>query len=100
MSGDGLSARRWRRVRAQVLAVSDLCHLCGHTGAGEGDHVVSRAMGGDKYDPANVAPAHGSGSRCYECDPAGRACNQVKGAGLRKKARGRPRPLSVPLDWL
>jgi hypothetical protein len=101
MNSNRLSSRRWRRVRAQVLATSNLCHICGHTGAGEGDHLITRAQGGQKYDPENVLPAHGYRSRCWECDSIqGRACNQSRGAGLNPTPRGgRGHPHPTPLEW-
>lgn len=77
-----LGGRPWRRVRAQVFAEwGDICHLCGHDGAGEVDHILARAYGGARLDPANCRPAHGTRSRCYLCPPGtGKACNQAKGA--------------------
>lgn len=81
----GRKGRRWRKARAEVLATSDVCHLCGHGGAGEADHdpplATLRAMGLDPDDPAHMRPAHGGSARCWVCDPArGKACNQVRGA--------------------
>jgi 5-methylcytosine-specific restriction endonuclease McrA len=76
-SGGALSARPWRRVRAQVLADSDVCYLCGHPGSGAVDHVISRKLRPDlALDPANLRPVHGSLSRCPWCK---RACNEAKG---------------------
>lgn len=57
----GRTGRPWRRVRAQVLAVSDVCHLCGKPGADTVDHVIPLSLGGPPLDPANLRPAH---SRC------------------------------------
>lgn len=80
----GRTGRPWRRVREQVLATSDICHLCGHGGAGDVDHhpfplAVLLAMGIDPRDPAYLRPAHGSRSRCPVCLSC---CNQAKGDRL------------------
>lgn len=61
-----------------VLATSTTCHLCGHAGAGEVDLLVPLSRGGDYLDPSNLAPCHGTSSRCPVCR---RACNQSKGDG-------------------
>jgi 5-methylcytosine-specific restriction endonuclease McrA len=52
------STRAWRRVRAQVLAASTVCHLCGRPGSTTVDHLRPYALGGELLDPANLAPAH------------------------------------------
>jgi 5-methylcytosine-specific restriction endonuclease McrA len=75
--GGGPTGRPWRRVRVRVLAASDVCHLCGHPGAGAVDHVISRKLRPDlALDPTNLRPVHGSLSRCPWCR---RACNEAKG---------------------
>jgi 5-methylcytosine-specific restriction endonuclease McrA len=68
--------RPWRRVRARVLATSDLCGLCGHPGAREVDLIIPLSLGGDPLDPANLRPAHGTSDPCPWCL---RACNQSRG---------------------
>lgn len=77
----GRKGRPYRRARAQVLAISTVCWLCGHEGAGDVDHqpplVRLRELGLDPDDPAYMRPAHGAYSRCRTC---GRCCNQHKGA--------------------
>lgn len=79
----GRTGRPWRKARADVLATSTICHLCGHDGAGDVDHepplAVLQAHGLDPRDPAYLRPAHGSLSRCPTC---GRCCNQAKGNRL------------------
>jgi hypothetical protein len=72
---------RWRETRAQVLAGGDICHICGHPGAGDVDHIIPVAEGdvAGYYDRSNLAPAHGTHSPCAVC---GVACNQVKGRRL------------------
>lgn len=79
-ASSGRRGRPWRRVRADVLAISTVCWICGHEGAGDADHEPSRevliAAGLDPNDPQYLRPAHGALSRCTVC---GRCCNQVKG---------------------
>lgn len=76
----GRAGRRWRRARANVLAASTICWLCGHDGAGEADHdpplAELEAAGIDPCDERYLKPAHGVLSRCETC---GRCCNQSKG---------------------
>lgn len=66
-----------------MLAASTICHLCGHDGAGDVDHVlplaVLQAEGIDPRDVQYLRPAHGSLSRCPTCR---RCCNQIKGNKL------------------
>jgi hypothetical protein len=83
------TGRPWRRVRAAVLAASDVCHLCGHPMSGDADHVISPLLRPDlALDPANLRPAHGALSPCPWC---GRRCNQLKGdrAEMREPPRSR-----------
>jgi 5-methylcytosine-specific restriction endonuclease McrA len=69
----GPTGRPWPRVRAALLAASDVCYLCGHPGSGAVDHVISRKLRPDlALDPANLRPVHGS----LWCQ---RACNEAKG---------------------
>jgi 5-methylcytosine-specific restriction endonuclease McrA len=56
-SNDGLRTSEWRRVRAEVLAASDFCYLCGFPGADSVDHLIPRSKGGTN-DRSNLAPAH------------------------------------------
>ena len=51
------STRRWRTLRARILAASDICHICGQPGADAVDHLVPKSRGGTD-DPSNLAPAH------------------------------------------
>lgn len=64
----GRTGRPWRRVRAAVLATSDVCWICGRPGATTVDHVVALALGGDPLDRDNLRPAH-------------LACNSSRGTG-------------------
>ena len=81
----GRKGRPWERTRRAILARSNTCHLCGHEGAGEVDHIIPRSLGGNPVDPGNLAPAHGWKSPCPIC---GKRCNQVKKnrVGLRAQA--------------
>lgn len=85
-ASSGRKGRRWRRCREAVLSVSTVCHLCGHEGAGDGDHhpiprVQLIRLGLDPDDEQYAKPAHGALSRCWVCDPVrGRNCNGIKGA--------------------
>lgn len=59
MASNQLSHRRWRELRAAVLATSDKCHLCPYGGADTVDHIIERANGGAVMDVGNLRPAHG-----------------------------------------
>ena len=48
---------RQKRNR-KILALSDVCHICGHPGADAVDHVKALARGGSDTDPLNLLPAH------------------------------------------
>lgn len=86
-ANEGRSGARWRAARELMFATyGTQCHLCGHDGAGEADHVVPREVwmeeGGHGDDPSNLRPAHGFATRCYVCDPTrGKCCNQSRGNG-------------------
>lgn len=77
----GRTGARWRKARAEVLATSRTCWLCGHDGANQVDHEPSlqtlEAAGLDPCDPQYLRPAHGSLNNCPTC---GRCCNQEKGS--------------------
>ncbi|GAA2092379.1 HNH endonuclease [Actinomadura alba] len=80
-ASSGRKGRRWRRIKAQVLAdCAGICIVCRHGGATYTDHVVPieawKAMGGDPEDPANLRPIHGALNRCSVCH---RCCNESKG---------------------
>lgn len=69
MSRHSARGPKWLRLRADVLAASTICHLCGRPGATEVDHLIPASVAPDlRYDPANLRPAHQS-------------CNRRRGAG-------------------
>lgn len=88
MSRHSASGGRWVRLRARVLAASDVCWLCGHEGADQVDHVVPIAKGGDKWDIRNMRPAHGTDP----CPVCGLRCNQRRNRRPRRVEAGEPRP--------
>ena len=64
----GRKGRPWQRLRAEVLAASDICWLCGRPGANSVDHVLPLSTHPElAHDRSNLAPAHLS-------------CNSSKGA--------------------
>lgn len=64
------STRKWRELRARVLAASDVCGECGQPGADAVDHIKPVSRGGAMYDPANLQPVH------HDVEPK---CNRLKG---------------------
>lgn len=54
------------------------CHLCGHGGAGEADHLVPISLDADQpIDPHAMRPAHGANAPCRVCR---RKCNTERGS--------------------
>lgn len=63
----GRCGRPWQRLRAEVLAQSNVCWLCGLPGADTVDHILPLVDHPElAHDRANLAPAH-------------RSCNSRKG---------------------
>jgi ribosomal protein L37E len=98
VTGSGRSGTwEFQRNRRLILAVSDVCAICGHPGARTVDHIVAKpAWPRDQagrmvpgFDGLrNLQPAHGSmGSNATRktahnrCRTCGRLCNQSKGDG-------------------
>ena len=67
-----LSGRARRRRNRRILAVSDVCHACGHDGADAVDHKEPLARGGSE-DLSNLAPIHHR-----PCPTCGHSCNLEK----------------------
>jgi 5-methylcytosine-specific restriction endonuclease McrA len=66
---DGRTSHKWKKVRAEVLASSDVCWLCSKPGADTVDHVLPLSIYPElAHDISNLRPAH-------------RSCNSSKGAG-------------------
>lgn len=76
------TGRPYRRAREQMFAMyGTVCHLCGHEGATQADHLRSIARDPEQaVSPTNMRPAHGNDHPCPTC---GRACNQAKGSKAR-----------------
>ena len=79
----------YQQASIDILANSDLCHLCHHHGAKTIDHLVSVTqwlathgnLDGVNH-PTNLAPAHGTrGPRrpANPCPTCGQLCNQQRG---------------------
>lgn len=71
------NTRAQQRENKAILAVSDVCHLCGHPGADAVDHDVPLARGGPDARH-NKAPAHHD----VPCPTCGHRCNREKGSRL------------------
>ncbi|WP_326597761.1 HNH endonuclease [Streptomyces sp. NBC_01803] len=69
-----LTSYAYRKMRARVLAESDVCIICGHPDSDAVDHVTPVARGGARLDPDNMAPIHG----VTGCPTCGRKCNNEK----------------------
>ena len=76
----------YRRNRALLLALTDVCGICGHPGSMTADHIIPPARwprgvtGLD--DITNLRPAHGTMGRTgphNPCPTCGRLCNQSRG---------------------
>ena len=70
-----LTSYEYRKRRAQVLAASDVCIVCGHGAADAVDHIIPVGKGGARKDPDNLAPIHGNAG----CPVCLRKCNNEKG---------------------
>lgn len=103
-----------RRNRLILLAVSDLCHLCGHHGARTADHIITPADWQTRFGTlagvdglGNLAPAHGNlgnGPIHNRCTTCGKVCNQVRGDTVIAPVRSRqwqpdPAPRPQSRDW-
>ncbi len=79
-----MAARRHRggrpftRAKAQMFATYGThCHICGHDGGLEADHLIPLSEWPDQpIDPDAMRPAHGSNYPCPVCQ---RECNQERG---------------------
>jgi hypothetical protein len=81
------AGRRWQAFRQVVFSVyGDTCHLCGHPGARQADHLIPVSQRPDlAWELANIRPAHGTKNRCPRC---GRCCNQARISGPKRPVPG------------
>jgi hypothetical protein len=86
-----LTAYEYRKIRAQILAASDICIMCGHPGSDAADHVIPVKRGGARKDPGNLAPIHGVDG----CPTCGRKCNNEKSDKLLSEVKH----LVTSVDW-
>ncbi|TFE42492.1 HNH endonuclease [Streptomyces sp. ICN441] len=86
-----LTSYAYRKLRARILAESDVCILCGHGAADATDHVIPVSKGGAELDPDNLAPIHGVDG----CPVCLRKCNNEKG----NKALTEVTRLVTSRDW-
>ena len=90
-SSEYLNPHKAQRI---LTAHHGICHLCGHPGATEVDHIIPWAEWNNPalsvHDASNLAPAHGT-----PCPTCGRDCHADKTkaeaarGGSRRAARGR-----------
>lgn len=84
---------RYRHNRAILLALDDVCGICGHPGARTADHIIQPKLWARLFpdnprgvdDLANLRPAHGTmapGQPPNPCPTCGRLCNQSRGSTL------------------
>lgn len=102
------SGKLWNRTVANVIsAYGGICHLCGHPGAKQADHVVAYAEGGDD-SVSNLRPAHGSaGKQKNPCPVCGINCNNVRGAlsleagraKIQRRMGEKPEPKDEGREW-
>lgn len=78
----------WPQIRREVLdRHGGRCHVCGHGGATDVDHVAR----GDDHRPANLRPI--CGRRCRACLEAGRTpCHAAKSSAEGGTAAQAARP--------
>ena len=87
MTNPLLHSQRWRSFKPLVFATyGDVCHICGHGGARQVDHLESVTEHPELiFALSNVRPAHGApGNRCLVCQ---QNCNQLRGGYSVERAR-------------
>lgn len=71
----GRCTRKFRDMRAKILATSTICAYCGHDGSDSVDHVEPKHLRPDLAEvEENLVPAHN-----FPCPTCGQRCNRVKG---------------------
>lgn len=88
---DELTSYEYRKLRAQILAESDVCIICGHGASQAVDHIQPVSKGGARLDPDNLAPIHGVDG----CPVCLRKCNSEKG----DRPLAAIAPLRTSVDW-
>lgn len=88
----------YRQARKKMFAIFGYtCHICGHDGAGEADHLEAVALNpGQPISPLRMRPSHGSNYPCPICKGRNgqpRACNQERGV------QPMPEPLNTSQEW-
>lgn len=77
----GRAGRPWRRAAQALRDSTDVCVICGHSGARTVHHVpplkVLDELGLDPCDPQYLRIAHGSPDN--QCPTCRRNCNQIAG---------------------
>ncbi len=85
-SSEYLNPHKAQRI---LTAHHGICHLCGHPGATEVDHIIPWAEWNNPalsvHDASNLAPAHGQ-----PCPTCGRDCHaqKTKAEAARGRAKG------------
>lgn len=77
----------YRKARREMFATyGDICHICGHAGAVEADHLVPISRQPEQeIDAHAMRPAHGANGPCPTC---GRKCNTERGnRAIRRSVR-------------
>jgi hypothetical protein len=87
----GAEGARWRRLVSYVIARDyGVCHICGHAGATEADHLEPVTENSERaLDASNLKAAHGM-KPCPVCSQAAGKpvrCNQIRGAMSVARAR-------------
>jgi hypothetical protein len=79
--------RRWQAFRQVVFATyGRTCHLCGHDGANQVDHLYPVLTHPElAWVLQNCRPSHGTRNRCPVC---GRCCNQSRVSGPKRPIDG------------
>jgi hypothetical protein len=78
----GRTGRPWRRAAAAIRKATDICSICGHSGARTVHHdpplKTLEELGLDPRDPEYLRIAHGAPRN--PCPTCGLNCNQVAGS--------------------
>ena len=72
ISRSGHNDRRWRQLRAQVIAAEPVCHWCHEKPSTEADHVIPVAISPElEYERSNLVGACTTCNRSRGARPAG-----------------------------